>query len=72
MPAEAEPITVAGLTGVYACDVALVTEGDRGYVIALWTSDGAPYDKAWFASVLASMALHPETADDEAASPAPS
>jgi hypothetical protein len=68
---EAEPITIDGAAGVMACDAALVTDGGRGYVAMLWSSDGAPYDDAWFASVLATMKLNPEDAVDAAGSAAP-
>jgi hypothetical protein len=63
---EAEPITIDGAAGVMACNAVLVTDGDRGYVAMMWSSDGAPYDDAWFSSVLATMQLHPEDAVDEA------
>jgi hypothetical protein len=64
--ATAEPITIDGAAGLMACKAALVTDGGRGYVAMMWSSDGAPYDDAWFASVLATMTLDPEAAVDTA------
>jgi hypothetical protein len=69
-----EPIEIdgaAGLIGSEGCDeeVAAVTIGGRGYEIHLLTSDDdpaavAPYDRAWFEDVLATVRLHPEDAVD--------
>jgi hypothetical protein len=67
-----EPITVdgaAGLIGTDGCNVAVVTTDGRGYWIQLYTSGDdpevvAPYDRAWFEEVLASVQLNPEDAID--------
>ena len=67
-----EPIAVdgaAGLIGADDCDVAVATTSGRGYIIILNTSDDdppavAPYDRAWFEDVLATVQLHPEDAVD--------
>lgn len=75
--AEAEPITIDGAAGVFACNLALVTSGGRGYWIMLFTMGEESwvddvYDREWFDSVLATMKLYPEDAVDSVASPAPS
>lgn len=70
--ATTEPIVVDGATGLIGggdCDMAVVTTAGRGYLIALLTSDDdpnvvAPYDRAWFEEVLATVRLHPEDAVD--------
>ena len=67
-----EPIAVDGATGLIGgegCHVAVVTTAGRGYSIALYASDDdpdvvAPYDRAWFEEVLATVLLHPEDAVD--------
>jgi hypothetical protein len=67
-----EPIAVGGATGLIGgegCNVAAVETAGRGYVIYLHTSDDdpdavAPYDRAWFEEVLATVQLHPEDAVD--------
>jgi len=67
-----EPIAVDGATGVIGagdCDVAVVTTAGRGYRIQLYTSGDdelavAPYDRAWFEEVLATVQLLPEDAVD--------
>jgi len=67
-----EPITVdggMGLIGADGCNVAVVTTAGRGYWIQLHASDDnpsavAPYDRAWFEEVLATVQLHPEDAVD--------
>ena len=51
------------------CDFAVVTTAGRGYWIQLYTSGDdpaavAPYDRAWFEEVLATVQLHPEDAVD--------
>lgn len=74
-----EPIAVDGATGLIGandCDVVAVTTGGRGYDIALHTSDDdpdvvAPYDRAWFEEVLATVQLQPEDAVDVAPSASP-
>jgi hypothetical protein len=73
----AAQITIDGAPGIRCGNVALVTEGGRGYWIMLYTSNDGPWlgeanEVAWFESVLATMELHPEDAVDAAASPAPS
>ena len=71
----AEPIAVDGATGLLGandndCDtVAAVTTAGRGYRIELYRSNDdpaavAPYDRAWFEEVLATVQLHPEDAID--------
>ena len=65
-----EPVTVDGATGLIGaddCNVAVVTTAGRGYWIQLFTSADdpsavAPYDRAWFEEVLATVQLHPEDA----------
>ena len=67
-----EPIAVDGATGLIGageCYVAVVTTTDRGYWIQLYTFGDdplavAPYDRAWFEEVLATVQLHPEDAVD--------
>ena len=66
---SAQPIIIDGAPGVICGQLALVTDGGRGYLVTLYTSGDdpayvAPYDDAWFASVLATMRLHPEDAVD--------
>jgi hypothetical protein len=71
-----EPITVDGATGLIGaddCEEVAVTTAGRGYLIGLLTSDDdpdlvAPYDRAWFEEVLATVQLHPEDAVDVAPS----
>jgi hypothetical protein len=67
-----EPIAIDGTTGLIGADdcdtVAVITAG-RGYLISLNTSNDdpvvvAPYDRAWFEEVLATVHLHPEDAVD--------
>ena len=68
----AEPIAVdeaSGLIGSEGCDLAVVTTDGRGYWISLRASKDdpsavAPYDRAWFEEVLATVQLHPEDAVD--------
>lgn len=70
--ATTEAIAVDGATGLIGgegCDVAVVTTAGRGYWIQLHTSEDdpvvvAPYDRAWFEEVLATVQLHPEDAVD--------
>ena len=67
-----EPIAVDGATGLIGgegCDLAVVTTDGRGYWISLRASKDdpsavAPYDRAWFEEVLATVQLHPEDAVD--------
>jgi hypothetical protein len=67
-----EPIAVdaaSGLIGSDGCNVAVVTTAGRGYWIQLYTSGDdelavAPYDRAWFEEVIATVQLHPEDAVD--------
>jgi hypothetical protein len=74
-----KPIAVGGATGLIGgegCDVAAVATAGRGYLVALLASDDdpfavAPYDRAWFEEVLATVQLHPEDAVDSGASPSP-
>ena len=74
-----EPIAVDGATGLIGandCDVVAVTTAGRGYWIHLNTSDDdpaavAPYDRAWFEEVLATVQLQPEDAVDAAPSATP-
>ena len=71
----AEPIAVDGATGLIGANerdcstVAAVTTAGRGYRIELYRSNDdpaavAPYDRAWFEEVLATVQLHPEDAVD--------
>jgi hypothetical protein len=74
-----EPTAVDGATGLIGadgCNVAVVTTAGRGYWIQLYTSGDdplavAPYDRAWFEEVLATVQLLPEDAVDSGASPSP-
>jgi hypothetical protein len=74
-----EPIVVDGATGLGggdSCNHVVVTSAGRGYSIDLyWSPDPpdpvAPYDRAWFEEVLATVQLHPEDAVDAGASPSP-
>jgi hypothetical protein len=75
-----EPIAVgdaSGLIGSDGCEhLAVVTIDGRGYWIALRKSNDdpaavAPYDRAWFEEVLATVQLHPESAVDVAPSATP-
>jgi len=74
-----EPITVDGATGLIGandCNTVAVATAGRGYWILLHTSPDdpsavAPYDRAWFEEVLATVQLHPEDAVDSGASPSP-
>ena len=60
-----EPIAVDGATGLIGaegCDLAVVTTDGRGYWISLRKSNDdpaavAPYDRAWFEEVLATVQL---------------
>jgi hypothetical protein len=76
---EAEPTEVDGAAARIASEgesegvgcpvhLAVVTLGGRGYWIELYTSydnpEFAPYDRAWFEEVLATVQLHPEDAVD--------
>ncbi len=75
-----EPIAVDGATGLIGgsdCDTVAVTTAGRGYSITLHKSDDdpvvvAPYDRAWFEEVLATVQLQPEDAVDVAPSASPS
>jgi len=74
-----EPIAVgeaSGLIGSEGCDLAVVTTDGRGYWISLRKSNDdpaavAPYDRAWFEEVLATVQLHPKDAVDGGPSPSP-
>jgi len=73
-----EPIAVDGASGVIGieCNVALVTTAGRGYWIQLYTSGDdplavAPYDRAWFEEVLATVQLRPEDAAEPGSSTSP-
>jgi hypothetical protein len=67
-----EPIAVdsgTGLIGNEGCTVAVVTTAGRGYWIQSYTGGedelaNAPYNRAWFEEVLATVQLHPEDAVD--------
>ena len=75
-----ESIAVDGATGlIETCHpyIVAVTTAGRGYFIRLYTptsNEGfafAPYDRAWFEEVLATVKLHPEDAVDVAPSAPP-
>jgi hypothetical protein len=73
-----EPIAVDGATGLIGadCNYVWVSTAGRGYRIRLYTSGdyppaGAPYDRAWFEEVLATVQLRPEDAVDVARSATP-
>jgi hypothetical protein len=67
-----EPVAIDGATGRIGsegCNLAVVTTDGRGYWISLRASKDdpsavAPYDRAWFQEVLATVRLHPEDAVD--------
>jgi len=73
-----EPITVDGAPGLLSveCAMVAVTTAGRGYRIALYTPTAgerhalavAPYDRAWFEDLLATVRLSPEDAVDVAPS----
>jgi hypothetical protein len=64
--APTEPVTIDGVSGAMCdgTDVAVVTTAGRGYIIRLYTGDGAPlsYGRAWFEKILATVKLDPEAA----------
>ena len=67
--AAAKPITIDGAVGSSSCDIALVTDGGRGYLVQLWIASETPPDeaasgRALFKDVLATMKLQPENAVD--------
>ena len=71
------PITVDGASGSACGDkFAVVSKGDRGYMILLYTSGDegwldSVYDRAWFEKILATVKLNPAGAVDAAPSPSP-
>lgn len=70
------PATIDGIAGTIGtdCEVALVVKGDRGYVIRLYTGDDslvAPYDRAWFLDLLATVKLDPASAGGASPSASP-
>jgi hypothetical protein len=72
-----EPITIDGSAGQLCGSIAATSAGDRGYLFALYRSGDDPsavavYDDAFFRSVLATVQLTPETANDSPASPSAS
>ncbi len=77
--ATTEPISVDGATGLIGatgCDVVVVTTDGQGYWIQLYTSSDdplavAPYDRAWFEEVLATVQLRPEDAAEPGSSTSP-
>ena len=74
-----EPMAVDGATGLIGandCGAVAVTTAGRGYSINLSRSDDdpsavAPFDRAWFEEVLATVQLQPEDAVDVAPSATP-
>jgi hypothetical protein len=74
-----EPIAVDGATGLIGandCYTVVVATAGRGYSISLLRSDDdpvvvAPYDRAWFEEVLATVQLQPGDAVDVAPSASP-
>jgi hypothetical protein len=74
-----EPIAVdgaSGLIGAEDCKTVAVTTAGRGYRISITASDDdpaavAPYDRAWFEEVIATVQLHPEDAVAVAPSASP-
>ena len=60
----AEPVVVDGASGVVGpdCPMALVSAGDRVFLIWLYRID----DPDWFREILATVQLNPETALDAA------
>lgn len=76
-----EPITVDGANGLLSveCGIVAITTAGRGYRIAVYTPTAgegaalevAPYDRAWFEEVLATVRLQPGDAVDGAPSAAP-
>lgn len=61
-----EPVVVDGANGIVCGNLALVSSGDRGYVIKLYTGDDQDLssfdDAAWFEEVLATAQLRPTDA----------
>ena len=77
---RSEPIAIDGATGRIGadCRFAFVATVGRGYSIQLYRAGddfsqdpSAPYDRAWFEQVLATVQLHPEDAVDVAPSATP-
>jgi hypothetical protein len=72
-----KPVTIDGIQGqLCAPGLAAVSAGDRGYVIAMYTSGDDPaavaaYDQAYFEEILATVQLQPENAADSAPSASP-
>ncbi len=71
-----KPITVGGASGLLCSNLAVVSSGDRGYLIWLYTSGDDPwleryYDEAWFREVLATVTLDPSAATEASPSAAP-
>lgn len=71
-----EPVSIDGTQGRLCGAFAATSAGDRGYVIALYTSGDDPtavvaYDQAYFEDILATLQLRPEDAVDTAPSPSP-
>ena len=69
-----EPVSIDGTQGRLCGAFAATSAGDRGYVIALYTSGDDPsavaaYDDAYFNDILATLQLQPEDAVDTAPSP---
>jgi hypothetical protein len=60
-----QPITVDGASGLLCSNLAVVSSGDRGYLIWLYTGDDPGverYDEAWFREILATVKLDPSAA----------
>jgi hypothetical protein len=60
-------VTIDGADGRLCDSYAVVSKGDRGYTIRLYTSEewlSNYYDEAWFRSVLGTIRLTPENAND--------
>jgi hypothetical protein len=72
-----EAVAIDGAQGgTCASSVAVLSKGERGYLILLYVSGDDPavgltYDRSWFEEVLATARLHPEDAVDSAPSASP-
>ena len=71
------PVTIDGGPGLMCASAQAATwRGDRGYIFLMAVSDDEPqkvlgYDEAYFAEILGTVTLQPDSADDTPASPSP-
>jgi hypothetical protein len=75
--APREAVVIDGAQGgICSSSVAVVSAGDRGYIILLYVSgddprDGGTYDRGWFEQIIATVQIRPEEAVDVAPSASP-